>query len=224
MIALAFAVADEGLRILFFTGACFMAAAVVLVLPAHWRKRLGPPTAVFIAAASALSVFLVKPQDGPPEPQVDAREMATYVAMGPFDQELPVQLQAGKIQNIQISDPSATQRLAAVHVPIADPRGKMSAYGVVEVYPTVETAIERGTAELERWRAAAGKYAPKGKTIDGFCFEILSPSHFICGVARGRAFVETTFTPPSNATRGVAQQITESLADYAANKEKLATE
>ncbi|WP_143542973.1 hypothetical protein [Rhodococcus sp. NCIMB 12038] len=152
--------------------------------------------------------------------------MAMYVAAGPFDQKLPASLQAGEPHGIGIKDPSAVQKLAAVQVPIEDPTGKISSvYASVEVYPSVGAASARGNAQLDRWETAYGEHDPQGQTVDGFCFEAVVPQNlFICGASRGHAYVETWLRPTPSPYRGVTQAITSSLGDYAANKEKLATE
>ena len=52
-------------RVICLLCACLMTAAIVFLLPADWRKRLGPATTAFVAAAGALSVFLVNPGSSP---------------------------------------------------------------------------------------------------------------------------------------------------------------
>ncbi|WP_256973233.1 hypothetical protein [Rhodococcus sp. NCIMB 12038] len=234
MVVLALAVANDKLRILFFAGACLMAAAVVFVVPPHWRKRLGSPTAVFIAAASALSVFLVNPQAGSSDSKVDTREMANALLVGPFDQRLPGTLTADDPEAYGTRDASAVSNIAVVKIPMewhaGTKTGKSETTAQVEVYPTPEAAAARGRVQYgifsgETGRRERGETSPtraSTQTPESWCFYF--NDGWKCGGYRGHAYAETYYASGGNVSYPDAQMVQSSLLAYAESKEKLATE
>ncbi len=243
MVFLAFSVASDRLRLIFFVVACLLAAAVVLVLPPHWRKRLGPPTAVFIAAASALSVFLVNPQQpGAPEPEVDTQEMVNAILVGPFDQRLPGTVAAEDPVLSGTRDATAIENVGVVKVQMISKTydGKTlgsAGGGLIEVYPTPEAAAARAQGQYD-WRSGREEAARNGQpepkvgknTPEMWCFVddrgSTSSSQWQCGGYRGHAYVET-YMPFGDLTQieyTNAQAIQSALLRYAENKERLATE
>ncbi|RZL76959.1 MAG: DUF2188 domain-containing protein [Rhodococcus sp. (in: high G+C Gram-positive bacteria)] len=240
MVFLAFSVSSDRLRLIFFIVACLLAAAVVLVLPPHWRKRLGPPTAVFIAAGSALSVFLVNPQQpGAPEPKVDTQEMVNAILVGPFDQRLPQSVTAEDPVRSGTRDATAIENVGVVKVQMISTTfgggtaGKDSGEGQIEVYPTPEAAAARAQGQYD-WRSGREEAARNGQpepkvgknTPEMWCFVddrgSTSSSQWQCGGYRGHAYVET-YMPFGNQYTN-AQAIQSALLRYAENKETLATE
>jgi hypothetical protein len=228
-----FVVENMGWRVLFLFCACVMIVVVVLLLPSDWRKRLGPVAAVFVAAAGALSVFLVSPQSSvsvakSSPPVVDAQQMAAAVADSPFDQQLPHSLQAGALKRITVGDPSSAGKLVASNVPIKVPSSSPLAgsglhiYAEVEVYPTAQDASQRGKAQLE-YLSATFMTPNQRQTIAGFCVYRSGGNAWVCGGVRGHAYAETTLTPAATAFLGTTQGINSALLSYAQNKETLAT-
>lgn len=227
MVVLDLVIANTAWRVLFLFCACLMIVAIVVLLPADWRKRLGLVAAVFVAAAGTLSVFLVSPQSS--VPVVDAQQMATAVADGPFDQQLPHSLQAGPLERVTIGDPSSAGKLVAVRVPIEVPSsswladGGLNTFAEVEVYPTAQEAAQRGIAQL-KYLSTTFMPPIQRQTIAGFCV-LRSPSGWawVCGGVRGHAYAETTLSPGANAFLGTTQGINSALLSYAENKEILAS-
>jgi hypothetical protein len=220
-------VASVAWRIICLLCACLMIAAIVFLLPADWRKRLGPVTAAFVAASGTLSVFLVSPSSSPPGPVLNSRAMAAFVATGPFDQTLPGGLVARSLASAIIGDPSAASKLNATQVPIDVPPSSPLAsyslriYAAVEVYPTAGAAAQRATAQLT---FLSKMYMPpiQHQTIAGFCV-FRTPDAWTCGGVRGNAYAETTLTPGANAFLGLTQDVNSALLNYASDKAKLAT-
>jgi hypothetical protein len=223
IVVLDLVVASAAWRVIFLLAACVMIAAVVYLLPAAWRKRLGPAAAAFVAAVGTVSAFVVSPQTpvGPKAPSsvVDAQQMAQAVAYGPFDQKLPPAFEAGSVKRVGISDPSSAGKLVAAQVPL-----QASGYQVfaeVEVYPTAQAAAQRGQAQL---RFLSKQFMPPSykQTIAGFCVW-RTPDAWVCGGVRGQAYAETTLSPGATASLATTQDINAALLAYAENKAKLAT-
>jgi hypothetical protein len=212
-------VAATALRIVFLIGACLMIVALVFVIPPELRKRLGAPTAVFVAAAGTVSVFLASPEPSaaPVPPVVDAHQLAQYVTAGPFDQAVPEGLSVGALRRARIGD--AVGSLAAVEVPIES--DQFIVYAAVEVYDTPAAAARRGRADME-FRRETSVSPARQQTIAGFCF-LIDPDAWECGGVRGHAYATTTLTPGANTSLPVATEITDALLRYADNKAKLAT-
>lgn len=243
MVVLAFSVSNDKLRIAFFLVACVLAAAVVFVLPPHWRRRLGPPTAVFIAAASALSVFLVNPQAGSSDPKIDTQEMANAILVGPFDQRLPQSVTAGDPEMWGTRDASAIANLAVVRIEMTSTKsggqtgGNWGATSQIEIYPAPEDAAARGQVQYD-WRSGREEAARKGQpepevgknTPEMWCFindgGPDSSSQWVCGGYRGHAYAQTymPFGALTQITYTDAQMIQSAMLRYAEGKEKLATE
>lgn len=226
MVVLDLMVASAAWRIICLLCACLMTAAVTFLLPADWRKRLGPATAAFVAAAGTLSVFIVSPSSSQPGAVLNSRAMATFVATGPFSQTLPDGLVAGPLRPATIGDPSAASKINATQVPISVPSSSpfssadLQVYAEVEVYPTASAAAQRGRAQL----AFLGKMYMlpiQHQTIAGFC--VLRTAAWTCGGVRGNAYAETTLTPEANAFLGLTQGINSALLNYASDEAKLAT-
>jgi hypothetical protein len=228
MVLLDLKVANVAWRLVGLFCASILAVAIVLLLPADWRKRLGTGTATFVAAAGVLSVFLATPSTPPPAPAVDAQAMAHYVAEGPFDQQLPQGLLAGPMRPTSIGDPSAAGKLNATQIPIEVPSSSplasagMQIYAEVEVYPSASAAARRGRERLKFYGQQAGSRPPAAQTIAGFC-DTFGPSAWVCAGVRGNAYAETTLSPSANAFAGLTQDITSAMLSYAADKAKLAT-
>jgi hypothetical protein len=220
-------IASVAWRVICLLCACLMTAAIVFLLPADWRKRLGPATTAFVAAAGTLSVFLVSPSSSPSNPAVNSRAMAAFVATGPFNQTLPKGLIAGLVRPTTIGDPSAASKLNATQVPIVVPRSSplasfgLQSYAEVEVYPTEDAAAQRATAQLA---FLSKEYMPpiQHQTIAGFCV-YRTPDAWTCGGVRGNAYAETTLSPGPTALIGVTQDINSALLNYASEKATLAT-
>lgn len=223
IVVLDLVVASAAWRVIFLLAACVMIAAVVYLLPAAWRKRLGPAAAAFVAAAGTVSAFVASPQTATtaraPGPVVDAQQMAHAVVDGPFDQQLPPAFRAGPVKEVGIGDPSSAGKLVAAQVPLQAPGYQV--FAEVEVYPTAQAAAQRGQTQL---RFLSRQFMPPSykQTIAGFCVS-RTPDAWVCGGVRGQAYAETTLSPGANASLATTQDINAALLAYAENKAKLAT-
>lgn len=218
-------VSSAAVRIAALACAALLVVTVVAILPAGWRRRLGPLAAAFVTASGALSGFLIAPSDSADTgPVVDAQQMATAVQFGPFDQRLPTGFTAGLPTQTHIGDPSSASKIVAVQVPIRVPRsigGGVSVFAELEVYPSVKAAQARATAQ-KRFLSDHYMTPTTKQTIAGFCV-LRDPEAWTCGGTRGHTYAETTLAPAPNAFLGFTQDITSALLNYAWNKEKLAS-
>lgn len=233
MAALDLRVAGVAWRLVFLLGACLMIVAIVLLLPADWRKRLGPATAAFVAAAGTLSIFLANPGSSPSpapspaRPSIDPQALAALVAAGPFDQTLPDGLVAGPVKPATVGDPSAASKINATQIPVEVPASSQLAdldiqsFAEVEVYPTANAAAQRAKSQMAFLSKVYEKPIQE-QTIAGFCVAV-TPDGWTCGGARGNAYAETSLSPGINALTGLTQAINSALLNYASDKARLAT-
>lgn len=241
MAALDLRVTGVAWRLVFLLGACLMIVAIVLLLPADWRKRLGPATAAFVAAAGTLSIFLANPSPSPAPapapapspstspsgPSIDPQALATLIAAGPFDQTLPDGLVAGPVKPATVGDPSAASKINATQIPIEVPASSqltdldIQSYAEVEVYPTAKAAAQRAKSEMAFLSNVYEKPIQE-QTISGFCVAV-TPNGWTCGGARGNAYAETSISPGIDALTGLTQAINSALLNYASDKARLAT-
>lgn len=235
MAALDLRVAGVAWRLVFLLGACLMIVAIVLLLPADWRKRLGPATAAFVAAAGTLSIFLANPGASPSPspspvpsgPSIDPQALAALVAAGPFDQTLPDGLVAGPVKPATVGDPSAASKINATQIPVEVPASSQLAdldiqsFAEVEVYPTANAAAQRAKSQMAFLSKVYEKPIQE-QTIAGFCIAV-TPDGWTCGGARGNAYAETSLSPGIDALTGLTQAINSALLNYASDKARLAT-
>lgn len=206
------------LRVAVLVGACLTIVAVVFLLPPGLRTKLGAPTAVFVAAAGTVSIFIVSPGSPAPEPpRLDVRQLAQYVEAGPLDQKVPPGLSVGDPRHADSGH--AAGSVTSVEFPITSPEHTI--YTFVEVYSTPAAAAARARADMKFLKENYISPA-RPQTIDGFCF-LITPDAWECGGVRGHAYANTTLSPGANYTLPVAVDLTAALLRYTDNKAKLAT-
>lgn len=209
--------------------ACASTAAVVVLLPAGVRGKVGAFMGAFVAAAGILPVIVFFPES--PEPAPNSRFTAELIRRGPFEEPLPEYLQAKGLADVGISDPSAAQALDAVQlVIVADPArdphlGEESpgtqVFAHMEVYPSEPAARERAETSLreslDRYDAGLEEVSP-----EGFC--MLDPDFWLCAGHRGLVYAEVTLSPSANATLPMARGTLAAMLRYADDRMRLATE
>lgn len=209
--------------------ACASTAAVVVLLPAGVRGKVGAFMGAFVAAAGVLPVIVFFPESSEPAP--NSRFTAELIRRGPFEGSLPGYLQATGLADVGISDASAAQALDAVQlVIVADPARDpflteespgTQVFAHMEVYGSETAARERaGTSlrlALDRYDAGLEEVSP-----EGFC--MLDAEFWLCAGHRGLVYAEVTLSPSANANLPLARGTLAAMLRYADDRMRLATE
>jgi hypothetical protein len=204
-------------RILALLGASLAAAIVVVLLPASWRTRLGLLFTAFITAAGFLPVLINS--DGEvteTQKKVNAQYLADLIRKGPFTETLPDGIKVVAIEDVKLSDVSASGRIDAVSLKTSAPGDYGNPYTVIETYPSPEAAAGRARAYLDDIKT---RYENSGisQDQDSFCVSVETglDGTWICGRARGHVFVQTTVSPYPNSLLPVATGTMSAAIRYA---------
>jgi hypothetical protein len=153
-----------------------------------------------------------------------ASAVAALIRQGPFSAALPDPLEPQGLSDVNISDPSAANRIDAIQLEATDPTGALEAFFAhIEIYGDEAAATARARARIDDIARLYGENQVQG-TPQSYCAYLDPEPAWECGGSSGLAYAEATVTPNPNANRVFASGSAAALLRYAEEKARVASE
>lgn len=150
--------------------------------------------------------------------------VAALIRQGPFSAALPEPLQPQGLSDVNISDPSAANRIDAVQLKATDPTGGVEAFFAhIEVYGSEAAATARARARMDDIARLFGENQIQGTPLS-YCAHLDPQPAWECGGSSGLIYAEATITPSPNANRIFAAGSAAALLRYAEEKARVASQ
>jgi hypothetical protein len=202
------------------------------------REEQGPPppwsrseklslAGLLVGAGIGVAGFVISGNGGSEPPATDQRgtnpiALAALIRQGPFTEQLPPPLEAGGLDDVNIADSSAANRVDAVQLKANDPsKGLGSFFAHLEVYRSEDAAFDRAQARIREIKEIHGPEVIRG-TSESYCAYLDQEATWECGGSRGLVYAEATVSPNANAYQHYATGSASALLDYAEEKARIA--
>jgi hypothetical protein len=196
--------------------------------PAPWsRSEKLSLVSILVGAALGITGFVISGDGGDPPPERNRREanpiaLAALIRQGPFTEQLPSPLNATGLEDVNIADSSAANRVDAVQLKARWPGDTLfSFFAHLEVYRSSNAAFDRAQARIREIKELHGPEVIRGSS-ESYCAYLDADGTWECGGSRGLVYAEATVSPNANAYQHYATGSASALLDYAEEKSRVA--
>jgi len=195
--------------------------------PAPWsRSEKLSLLSILVGLGLGIAGFVIT-GDGDSAPEPDRRgtnpiALAALIRQGPFTEALPSPLRATRLEDVNIADASAANRVDAVQLKARWPGDTLfSFFAHLEVYRSADAAFERSQARLREIKELYGPEVIRGSS-ESYCAYLDQDGTWECGGSRGLVYAEATVSPNANAYQHFATGSASALLDYSEEKARVA--
>jgi hypothetical protein len=230
------------MEILILAGVAIALAGIGAVLWQRSRRRVGSErtgtraegwkrseklslAGILVGAGVGALGYVLPSDDGPGQTDPDQPNPVALGALlreGPFTEPLPDPLTAGDIEDVQIGDPAAVDRVEAMQLSVDVKPPIDSAFAHLEVYRTTSSAAQRAQARIDEIKRLYGAEQILGTSASYCAYLDPNPAAWECGGSSGLVYAEATVSPSGNAYRPAAEGTASALLRYADEKSRVA--